>query len=526
MNWIAQVLHVFRKDVRQLWRNFAAFYLLIGVGLYRSFRMPEVELIATTTLDTVDSEIIAFVLSLFAIITGIVAVATAVQNDSPVKVKEFWRTRPLAPGAVLSAKLLVAVVAVIVFLLATIGTVFQALHSSPEATLRTLLNVGVSLGFCTLAVVVAGSVTRDVRSAFLILIVSCVVVLFTLSIADRNIFGAPYAVQATFAVAAVAFAMLILVVLYWRNRSSGLSLAVGLPAIAFLMGSTLLNVVPVQTRAAEPNAVPPVSLRFEAQDSTNWESIFGMKFRLATETVPESVRIDVAIDSGKIWRIDSASFSITPPSTGAKVWVAKPRGAMPWLGRKVTWLNADAAEFQGRMLQSNDSRRVPTGAGDKASARAEIFGDVTLSRANVLEYLPLKHNAMTFDDGRRFRIARLRESELPAGITVELTALPRGAIRTNSYALNFFGGPLFFSLVNAERGEAIVLFPASSSNTSESLVIPTLTVSKSLYELTAKSKGFESRLPVDKGWYTNAQLVAMEWVPMTTYPVKVEGRVK
>ena len=170
MSWLGQVWHVAAKDVRQT--AWAGALVLVGLAL------------ATHQALAVDSAIVAAPSPFLSgpvvfYLAGIVFAGLVVQADTPARSDAFWMTHPLAPTAVMGAKVLVAG-ALLVGL--PVGCQILALwaYGSPSPV-EALPLIGrsalVQAGVVAMALG-AAAVTRDLQSYLLTLILGAVALSF------------------------------------------------------------------------------------------------------------------------------------------------------------------------------------------------------------------------------------------------------------------------------------------------------------------------------------------------------------
>lgn len=161
MNGMAQVLHVVRKDLRQYaWLA----GLMVAAVAYDTYS-------AVAGFDAGSALLgprfpVPFLPSGLSLLVGILVAAFTVQSDSPARDDAFWGTRPLAPGAVFAAKLLL--VGALAVLLPLLGqAVALTAHGAPFASLPS--HLGESLlrqgAVVTGAALLAG-LTPDLRTFF------------------------------------------------------------------------------------------------------------------------------------------------------------------------------------------------------------------------------------------------------------------------------------------------------------------------------------------------------------------------
>ncbi|MEO8564735.1 MAG: hypothetical protein ABI601_21870 [bacterium] len=105
MTWLGQVRHVMRKDLiedRQLLLGYAAFVAVVGVSS------------ATTRLGTSNGPL--QMLPYLVVLSGMIAVASLVQTDSPTQADAFWASRPFHSSAMFAAKIASALLIVLLLL--------------------------------------------------------------------------------------------------------------------------------------------------------------------------------------------------------------------------------------------------------------------------------------------------------------------------------------------------------------------------------------------------------------------------
>ena len=145
MRWLRQVAHVAAKDARRMrWQALG----YAGLVVLDALQVGRGQLQA--------------IWSLAALVTVLVALAQVVQDDPAIRDDAFWVSRPLSPGAVFAAKLVMIVVAVAI---AIVGqTVLLARYQMVGGALLRSLGEAVPtwLAFVTGAVVLA-AITRDSR---------------------------------------------------------------------------------------------------------------------------------------------------------------------------------------------------------------------------------------------------------------------------------------------------------------------------------------------------------------------------
>src|SRR5215467_1014042 len=101
MSIVMQIGHVLAKDLRQARWPIAAYLAIVLVATAHSLVW------SAPFSDALDLTVIAVV------VVGVLSVASAIQADSPTQANAFWASQPLAPAAVLGAKLMLAAVIIV-----------------------------------------------------------------------------------------------------------------------------------------------------------------------------------------------------------------------------------------------------------------------------------------------------------------------------------------------------------------------------------------------------------------------------
>ena len=104
-----QMLHIFRKDVRHLWREIAASLALLVAFAWldiRSWSQPYGEGMATGVSALLGAEMLPGLVNLLLPLSWIFLIVRVIQGESLVGDRQFWVTRPYDWKQLLAAKTL------------------------------------------------------------------------------------------------------------------------------------------------------------------------------------------------------------------------------------------------------------------------------------------------------------------------------------------------------------------------------------------------------------------------------------
>jgi len=99
------------------------------------------------------------------------------------------------------------------------------------------------------------------------------------------------------------------------------------------------------------------------------------------------------------------------------------------------------------------------------------------------------------------------------------TRFPHGRLRSDN---GFFNAPRY-ALANFARGEAAALYSGRSSGAQDWLVLPGAALQTNTMRLSAKSGG--GTIVPDSAWLRDANLLIIDWVPISSYPVRTTASV-
>jgi len=490
-----QTVHVVMKDIRMLRWMLGAYALLIGWWTIQWLVAPS------------SFAVLAWLagLTFGAILTGM-----AVQADSPYRSDGFWAGQPFDALAVFGAKI---VFAGLVAGGALAGWLVVALAHQPTASEltrfvgRSALSWGVMLGLSAMI----AAVTPDLRTFLLVGVIG---------FAARNIGGlvprmaglegfAPDAtLMAGLSVAALLASVTILAHVYrTRRQRQGIGLAL-LPFFMILpasMGSaTLERPEPAasEVAAARRAVIEVVDAVLDREQVTVFLRVSGEDPGLGYSLFGATVHLVAA---------DGASIDLDGISRPTLLNV--PNVA---LGPGIEWTPAGQLRLQRPLAMGIDFDLTPE---QRASLAAGITDARIDGRIEVLEpatgvSIPFETGASGGSDGRRIRITDIRETRYETVARVLVST-----VGTDRFERHPVGSPLpEFLLVDVARSEIGRLDARSATGAN-----PGTGISYSDLELSTPQPplvGSTTR-PSHQPWSHRAQLVAIDWPAIGSYPVSL-----
>jgi hypothetical protein len=152
--------------------------------------------------------------------------------------------------------------------------------------------------------------------------------------------------------------------------------------------------------------------------------------------------------------------------------------------------------------------------------RLSLSARIVVLEPRTLASLPLGPGNATATNGHRLRILSVEEAEAGPALDVQTSrVLPPGYRWPEPSAPSArFSGPEW-ALVNRSRGEARRLSQRSSSGNSLGLVLPGAPTLRSRTRLESESWWSDhDPAPLPSAWLAGAELVAVEWVEVATFP--------
>jgi hypothetical protein len=517
MNWIAQVRHVAVKDVRQGWWLLLVYVAMVSVAaasvVTRRALGPYSTGPSSETLGMPD--IFVVWLPAFIIILGLLSTASLLHADSPTRANAFWASRPLSPSAVLAAKLVVVATAVVALPLVGGLTALESLDTSPAAATSVLARAALSYGEWTLAVMVIGALTDDIRgfvSAFVGVLAAMIVLLGVLDITtvEWGAFG-----PAVLLLISVGGGVALMAFLY-RTRHRGLRTWIaGVAAMVCLVTASFMTPSLHDRAMLLSSAGPPVEV--EPLNPSAWREAqrFAMRFRVAQG--PDSERLDFHPIAITLRLHDGKDVHVNGSHSDVLV-----RRVVPPVGHPVRWINDPTNPEWPTVFtaQPNFDFERPSIARDIRSVA--VNGTVTVSRPRVVATLPLRKGATVTRDGRRVAIYGFRHDSSVANVWVQLSFVARpAAVPEPNRQLSEKDG-LQFAIVNEAHAEAM-LIDGGVEGGSGSIVLPWINVSTMFMGLSTRTSQGSTGVPRDDAWYAGAQLVIVEWNVVGRYPARGEA---
>lgn len=503
MNIARQIWHVMKKDLRQAWLPLIALAPLVLIAMTR---------------EHLDS-IIAFTAASEAIVVfAPLLAAMIVQQDSAVRPRAYWSTIPLHPLAVFAAKLVVVGVFVIGGVLGAQAVALRA-AGVPLAAIPSYVHDSLWAYVVLIAGgVVLGALTPNLKSLLL-----ADIVLIAISFAVRGSFGVFASAHGLFfheqrnvlAVLVGASACTVLAYAY-RRRATRRPLLVGVAGLILMFGSPYLQAAlnAPAFLAPPPSAVRRVTLKV---DSTQ---VFG----IGVNNVRYS-RLQAALQVGG----DAGSQQLA--LLALQCTVRHPDGSTaraPLTLRPLMLTAEPATEERVVGLADTPVKRRPSLAVDFVSA-ANVTRDrlqAPGSRVTIDGLIVVYHadssiaTSTAMDAEHRIHDLTYTLHNAPVDSAQTWRVLIRGV--THPYGVY---DSTEYWLVNATRKERLQLTQWSGNGENEELIVAgARKVSGTVHVSTRTLTGnFSSdAAPSDPGWYRDARLLVVHWIPQYSYPVHVE----
>lgn len=529
MRWALQVAQVARKDLKQVRWMFGLFLLGIGMsawGIVSGSSFGPYQTSETTVVIGMPTMYSAF-LPTFVSLLGIGIAATLVQLDSPSRPNTFWATRPIAPSAVLTSKLLLILVGLVGAAVVGAGIAMWAMDASMTSMVRALVQSTLSAVRWVLLVLVVAGITRDIRE-FVAGMVALIILLLMVGMMMPDIAMAlsrPFAVAMT--LVSIVSALIFVARLYRTrertNSTAGIALAIAacLVLASFMPDNSLFAANSGTQTVAPVTPLKVLTTQFLPADSDNYT----LRMSLAAPVQSDSVRFDFAPEL--VTLKGNAGETRVELAYGMEHQPVVLAGTMPWVGRSVKWLGQDTlalASFSSlwskRKFKSADTAQY-------AGAVSKVRGTLTMSRPRILANMPLRQGATVVVDGYRVNIYGGVQHDTTARVWIQLATInPPDLIPRTMYS-NFGGIALQFALLNEQRGEAIQLNASNSTGTGGYVVMPQMSITSTYAQFTTGSPFYgRTKIPLDDTWYADARLVVMEWVRAGKFSLEAEGVVR
>jgi hypothetical protein len=515
MRWARQVAHVAAKDVRFARWVYGLYTLAVVVatlGFTTGRALGPYSPTENTTVLAMP-EALVVVLPLLSIALAVLMIGTLVQADSPTRANTLWASRPLSASAVLSAKLVAAIVIVILPLIGATAAL-ATLDTSRSDVVRMIVHAAMGMLAWLLAGLALGAITENLLVLISALIGTLVaLIVITIGFGDfLTVFSQvdPRVVRAAGIVAALA-----LLLYLYRTRDSRRRIWFGgLASAALLMYGT----APISRGQEAPTVAAEMDFRVEMPAPIVDDRQRPIAIGLGVGRVSESDRLDFHPETVVVKATSGRSVLSTGYFASQPVHMA----LLP-LDASLHWLIAPD------MGMSNAFQFEPTASDWQELSRGmtsvHLAGTVVASRAHLLGSIPLRRGSHVVHDGRRLTI----EAFTRAGNAVDVNLRPS---HTSHAFLAGLTDPtlvehdgLEFALVNASRGEAIGLSSRQTSSNSGTMVLPWIDVTTTYMRLTTPQPAPPVHVVLpDDAWFANAQLVLFEWRPVGQFRVAADAK--
>ncbi|HEY2164053.1 MAG TPA: hypothetical protein VGH04_08690 [Gemmatimonadaceae bacterium] len=510
MNAIAQMLHVARKDLRESRWPFIVYVVAVAVA-------------AARVTDWWSASRVLEMAMFLVVISGVVLVAILIQSDSPIRADAFWATRPLAPTAVLLAKILLVVVIVVGLPVAAQAFAVSSFDIHGMALLRRLATATSAYARWLLIALALASLTKDLKS--LIVMFVCIPValgiasdVWTSAVSDRVVF------DASSKSGLISFDQLVVWVgavgcvalpfwLYARRDRGWRSLAAGTVAAACgLMG--VLDTPSIPPTQPEDRSVrgDAIAISLSPGQSINPN---GIQLQVRATSAPAGQRLTFNPDRAELDLADGTKMQINTGFSSIELGSIRP----PSLANSV-WLTPDRdsafASLKSIIVRPDFQQQQRLAKGIK---KITIYGRISASAPQAVGNLRLAPGARLAVPGRRVSIRQWVQSG-QTEITVNSIELPLSADASRQFESG--SRVVSYALVNDARHEAIPLTVRGTSGGSSWLVLPGDEVLTREFTLDTRDAYVGQSAGVDARWYDGARLWLVDWVPVGRYPVSAE----
>lgn len=423
MNWTRQTWHVAKKDVR-----FAKWFFVATTAM-------------TTALVVMASR--AETLAAYALLGVLayplqwIAVAILVQSDSAVRVDAFWATRPLAPTAVLTAKVVAFFAGVL--LPAAIGQlIILGLFSRPAVEIPGIVMLGLASAIVSIAIIITvASITPNITAALLTLFGLLIATVIGAGL-SRTVAGLVPLPWLAGKIVTVALWVLLVWTAVYQYRTRDTRTARKLFAGWFV--ATALTTA-IWVPAIAPWEAPPASERIDIDGTftpSKQVERLDLQMEFKAPNLPPSTRVRLV--NGRI----SVAGHVFHGNENLKL--REPRPPLPantkWVGRDPM---RPEKPFFGVGIQSNpwssvDSRHLPV----------DVRGDILIEEPEVVGRLPYAPDKTLELPGVRLKVTWAGIKD-PQQVEVSWVALPRN--RRDDWSAE----SIDVMLVNRRLGEAVLL---------------------------------------------------------------------
>ena len=508
MRWQAQVVHVARKDLR------LAGWLILAYAA----------VVAGATASATEWAVVPGTAAPYwmfgLVLLGMILFAMLVQADSPARTDAFWATRPLYPSAVVSAKILAALLLLLGLPLLgqLIGLIAHdvAAPDLPVLLGESALSYGRWLG---IAAVIA-ALTRDLRTFVIALVVVTIgwgvgTGVIAARTGPREASGSSLILIA----AGVVGMLLVLAHQYLtRNVRRGVIIT-GVLAVASLL---LPLVLPRSLPASEevPHRLRLTEIRIE---EIRFQKMTGggtqAWLRLRTEGASALHRYTLVLLGIRLHMPDGSIEEI-PINRPFVEFNAPPLPAT----EEFQWLGAHDLPRDSLFTVPVDLSEPQKEALSGGGARLALRGGIEVQELRVMALLPLHAGAAAAHHGHRVRVIGVDSTADAPSVEVRMSSVSSSS-SPDPRRVDSFGrrNPFSYALLNTERQEALTLNPRQTSGSDLALVLPgprTSTETTQLQRVPGYATASLAR--VNQEWLRRARLLLVRWAPLGSYPVRIE----
>ena len=502
MKWHAQVAHVARKDLHHTAWLVLAYAAVAALATLAS------------GWDRFGAAGAAFV-TLPLVVLGMILTAVVVQSDSPARSTALWVTLPLRPSAVLCAKIAVALVVIGLPLIGQLAVL--VMHASEPRDLPVLLALSALAYGVWLAIAAAvAALTRDLRS-FLVALILVMLVWFLVG-TTMYARTAPASASPYFSYT-VQLAGLVLVVAHQyltRDVRRGIMGA----ALLWLLFLALPFVARGTLAARTPDSARmPASLRpaVFATGGVDFDGGSSARVSIRMEGASRFHEYVLVAPVVRLHRRDGSSDVV--PTPGFDIVLNDPTLR---LAHRFVWLGdreAPASVLGGIPVDLAPAQRDALARG---GARLSVRGRLEVREPRVRLDLPLDVGATGASGGLRVKVASAESFGEGPSLEVRTSSVTLPS-RQHPRPLMVLGpDPVEYALVNRRRGEALALKQGGSASSSLPLVLPGPSTSTGTLQLVPQHTG-AAETRVNREWLAGATLVLVQWSPLGSDPVAIEG---